>query len=235
MDACKQPRPCKDTEWSWTGEERCNGERVERNYVSNCGTTEWRDDRAVVWTSTGVYDCVGTTRMLKQTNTCGTVRWVAAGTVTWTDTGVRQCTTTMWQKEQKDQCGNTKWVDIEPVVWTDTGDTRCENHVVQYKQTNQCGQVKWRVTTVVCGYEASIELPCGGYAYAPTDDRDPAANVPMTDLSGAVIGYLYPTPAAWHNVPVEINTVCDPCSSTVIGYAANKGEAAPANKCSECN
>ena len=80
-EACKQPRPCVDVEWSWTGAERCNGAFVEREYKSNCNRIDWRIDRELSWVDTGVTRCEANRVQRQQRNQCGDLRWNTTATV----------------------------------------------------------------------------------------------------------------------------------------------------------
>lgn len=71
--------PCVPTTWTWTGGERVNGERVEREYRSNCDTTEWRDDRALEWVETGKTRCVNHVEEAQEQSEFGKLRWTATG------------------------------------------------------------------------------------------------------------------------------------------------------------
>lgn len=142
-EACKQPRPCVDVEWSWTGAERCNGAFVEREYKSNCNRIDWRIDRELSWVDTGATRCGDTNVEKEQRNDCGGTRWVTYKELVWVDTGATRCGSTSVQKQQENQCKQYRWVDDAAIVWVDTGDTRCMSGMHQKKQLNQCGVARW--------------------------------------------------------------------------------------------
>lgn len=71
--------PCVINSWTWTGGERVNGERVEREYRSNCDTTEWRDERALEWVETGKTRCVNHVEEAQEQSEFGKLRWTATG------------------------------------------------------------------------------------------------------------------------------------------------------------
>lgn len=223
-EACKQPRPCVDVEWSWTGAERCNGAFVEREYKSNCNRIDWRIDRELSWVDTGATRCGDTNVEKEQRNDCGGTRWVTYKELVWVDTGATRCGSTSVQKQQENQCKQYRWVDDAAIVWVDTGVTRCEANRVQRQQRNQCGDLRWNTTATVCGYCADVPLPSGGYAYSKSNARrDPAATEELATAT-TVVGYIYPT-ATGNNgmtVPVTVGSgTCDSCATEqIVGYAA---------------
>lgn len=73
--ACRT-KPCEDTSWSPTGDERCVGTNVEREEVSNCGTPRWVVDRPQTWTATGDERCNNSFVEKEEVNDCGKTRWV---------------------------------------------------------------------------------------------------------------------------------------------------------------
>jgi hypothetical protein len=76
-------------------------------------------------------------------------------------------------------------------------------------------------------YCPSYPMPNGGFAYGLGDSIDPLATTKLQDgcTGSDDIYWLYPTPALGHTVPVP------DCSGTVLGYAANKSDCAPACAC----
>ena len=108
-EACKQPRPCVDVEWSWTGAERCNGAFVEREYKSNCNRIDWRIDRELSWVDTGATRCGDTNVQKQQENQCKQYRWVDDAAIVWVDTGVTRCEANRVQRQQRNQCGDLRW------------------------------------------------------------------------------------------------------------------------------
>ena len=108
-EACKQPRPCVDVEWSWTGAERCNGAFVEREYKSNCNRIDWRIDRELSWVDTGATRCGSTSVQKQQENQCKQYRWVDDAAIVWVDTGVTRCEANRVQRQQRNQCGDLRW------------------------------------------------------------------------------------------------------------------------------
>ena len=231
-EACKQPRPCVDVEWSWTGAERCNGAFVEREYKSNCNRIDWRIDRELSWVDTGATRC-GTTNVEKeQRSDCGGTRWVDDAAIVWVDTGATRCGDTVVQKQQENQCKQVRWVDAESLAWVETGQKKCENHLIVVEEVNNCGTKRWTTTTEVCGYSPSVPFVievfdgcCGGnqvgYMYHPDEDKDPAATVAVTDCDGVVWGYIYPTATTGRTLPVGA------CDEQPIGYAVNQSTTAP--------
>lgn len=73
--------PCTDSTWTWTGNERYNGENVEREYVSECGTKEWRVERLIEWWETGVTRCRDFRVENQEQSEHGKIRWVRTETV----------------------------------------------------------------------------------------------------------------------------------------------------------
>lgn len=78
-EACIQTRPCVDTTWVWTGEEKCDGAFIVREMKSNCGNTRWDIVGDVIWTDTGETRCNAHVTELEQVNQCGTTRWNPTG------------------------------------------------------------------------------------------------------------------------------------------------------------
>ena len=231
-EACKQPRPCVDVEWSWTGAERCNGAFVEREYKSNCNRIDWRIDRELSWVDTGATRCGDTNVEKEQRNDCGGTRWVTYKELVWVDTGATRCGDTNVEKQQENQCKQYRWVDDAAIVWVETGQSKCENHVTVIEEVNNCGTTRWTATTEVCGYSPSVPFVievfdgcCGGnqvgYMYHPDETRDPSATVAVEDCNGVVWGYIYPTVATGRTLPVG------GCGETPIGYAVNQSNTAP--------
>lgn len=73
--------PCIDETWEWTGDERCNDDNVEREYISNCGKKKWETHRAVQWWETGVTRCREYRLEHQEQSECGKIRWVRTETV----------------------------------------------------------------------------------------------------------------------------------------------------------
>lgn len=67
--------PCVDTSWEWTGDERINGDVVERKFQSNCGNFKWENARSVVWMPTGEERCIDHIVNIKEVNEFGKFRW----------------------------------------------------------------------------------------------------------------------------------------------------------------
>lgn len=145
----------------------------------------------------------------------------------WQENGAQRCDieTDMLQRQEISNCDNLRWVDVRPLNWQDTGGIRCTDHVEEKQQANDCGDLRWVPTGTSCGWIATYELPCGGLAFRPEDDRDPDATAEIDGCGEGEVAYLYPTPMPWASKPI---TDCDACvgGGTVVGYAFEGGQAA---------
>lgn len=72
-------RGCVSQSWQWSGKERINGEKVEREYVSDCGDSQWREDRNIIWWETGVKRCENNLLEIQEQNELGHLRWKKTG------------------------------------------------------------------------------------------------------------------------------------------------------------
>ncbi|KMQ97342.1 glycosyl hydrolase 108 [Lasius niger] len=147
----------------------------------------------------------------------------------WTPTGEYRCTEDTYYEKEVNDCADFRWTDIGPITWTDTGTTRCVNHVVQSQRVNQCGTSQWFDTDTSCGYVPTLDLGCGALAYRPTDDRDPAATVELTNCEGDVIGYIYPEPIKELNMAAFIT--CSDIGSALIQWIDNASDEDKAKLC----
>ena len=197
-EACKQPRPCVDVEWSWTGAERCNGAFVEREYKSNCNRIDWRIDRELSWVDTGATRCGDTNVEKEQRNDCGGTRWVTSKELVWVDTGATRCKNNLVENKEINDCGETRWTAT----------------------TEVCGYSP-SVPFVIEVFDGCCGGNQVGYMYHPDEPRDPAATVAVEDCNGVVWGYIYPTVATGRTLPVG------GCGEAPIGYAVNQSTTAP--------
>lgn len=242
--------PGPPLDWADTGDVRCvpgSEEETEKKQVNNCGDVRWVPGPEQVWSPTGQLYCDGLDATSPtynlheyQRNQCGDVRVFSLGEAPWEDTGqVRPGSSpgVNYDREQKTLCGDTRWViHMVPLDWTDTGMERCRNGKVQVQQIDQYGSTQWVDTTRECvspEHFATLPLPgCGGLAFRPDDNRDPAATVELTEDCDepVVVGYLYPSPREGAATPVTVGDCGDACSdTTVIGYAVNNPSGASAD------
>lgn len=238
--------------WTPTGQERCVGHTsgegpqqdgvVEQEERNDCGSTRWTEARPQTWTPTGQQRCgpmgqnidgeVVFFKEFENRNDCGDTRWTGIpNSILAKPTGNVQCPLSdadsyVLSREYRDDCGNLGWFDDreppEAVLWQDTGSTRCENHLVQRQQVNLCGRTRWVDTDEACGYKATAMLVCGGMAFGPGDERDPAATVQLMDCEGNGLGlWVYSTAAPGHTVPIGDCGGCTADGQEIEGYAVN--------------
>jgi hypothetical protein len=62
-------------------------------------------------------------------------------------------------------------------------------------------------------FTATVPLPEGGFAFAPTDTRDINARTPLLHCDGSVVGYVYPYRSSIATVMIT------DCAGTTYGYA----------------
>jgi hypothetical protein len=62
-------------------------------------------------------------------------------------------------------------------------------------------------------FTATVPLPEGGFAFAPTDSRDINASTPLLHCDGSIVGYVYP-----YRSSIATVIVTD-CAGTTYGYA----------------
>lgn len=129
---------CYDTEWTPTGQERCEGTNVEKEEKSNCGNLRWVVDRAQTWVPTGDFRCEGTNVEKEEVNDCGTTRWVVDRDQTWTATGQQRCVDGNVERQEVNDCGTFRWVIVAPYTWTATGKERCAGTNVEREEVNDC-------------------------------------------------------------------------------------------------
>lgn len=136
--------------------------------------------------------------------------------------------TDMEERKYYGHChGYYDWRDEQPILWEETGATRCnlETHEVEVQEVNRCGNLRWVPhETETCGWIPTYELPCGGLAFRPEDDRDPEATVEIDGCGGDTVAYIYPTPTPHATKAI---TGCESCEDgqEVIGYAFPDGRA----------
>lgn len=229
---CCVPDP---NSFTGTGIYRCvlATDKVEEQFVDNCGNTEWREVADIDWQPTGNRIClrdwdlangVPGTMQVEMRSDCGDLKWVDGGDQTWTRTGAKKCDPdgeTM-HYQVSNNCGDLDWITEVDQEWTDTGAERCENKLVQRQQVNQCGEIRWEDTAEHCGYFATLYLPCSGAAYRP-GEQPPDATVAVEDCDGNVLGYIYPEPQGGATTPVIEGCDSADCDTggPVLGYAVD--------------
>lgn len=75
VEPCGLPCDKENATWEWTGNERCNGNVIEREYQSSCGDTRWQKEAEVAWYETGVTRCLNNRIEVQEKSDCGKYRW----------------------------------------------------------------------------------------------------------------------------------------------------------------
>lgn len=232
--------------WEDTGEVRCvpgSQTATEKQQTNQCNQTRWVAGPAQVWSQTGQYQCSGLTPngatyklSAQERNQCDELRWGTPVDADWLDSGNYRPDPSAPEgvlKEQTTRCGDTRWVTGEAQSWVATGIERCREGVMQEQEQSPAGLLRWVNTGRPCvspEYFATLPLPgCGGFAFRPSDTRDPAATVEIKGCGEAVEGYLYPAPREGASTPVTVDACTGNCGDeTLLGYAVDRSSSSSA-------
>lgn len=187
---------CTPSDWQWSGRERADGDKVEREYISDCGTTKWEYVRDVIWWETGVSRCVNHHVEQQEQSEFGLIRWKETETecgyspsvaVRVVDECGVSCTGYMYHPDEPRPAGATVGIPdcngkFRGYIFPNAG----QNRTLPF---DECGGAVW-------GYleNSSASAPqCSPCGCGGSSDVDVVVNVPETpaptvDLSGLVTG-----------------------------------------------